>query len=196
MAYALSTQTHIESSRDAVLQMLARLWQIKLRSISIIEKWLARTVDAEIKAGLQFQIIDERRHLRLVGAEINRLGGRLGTLARQNRFGRPFALVQAQPSDAYRLSVFHRGMKPFTLERCGHMMPLVDDELGRTLERIILDEERHIRWADIRLARVQDEEERRRCKALSEGVEAMLDKAWPKPWLELARNRIIVVQRR
>ena len=181
--YATRATRRGEPDSDVVLQLLSRLWQIKLRSISILEKWLAKTADAEIKSGLQFQVIDERRHLRILGDEINRLGSRIGSLARENRFGRPFAMVQTQSTDFQRLTVFHRGLKVFTVERCGQIMPFVDDGVARTMERIILDEERHIRWADIRLARM-DEEEQRQAKLLRERMETILEAAWPKPWLE------------
>ncbi|MPZ48338.1 MAG: hypothetical protein GEU75_03335 [Dehalococcoidia bacterium] len=195
MAYALSIQR--EASRDIVLQILSRLWQTKLRSISILEKWLEKTADAEIIAGLKPQLIDERRHLRILGDEIKRLGGSIAALSRENRLGRPFALVQTQPNDFYRLSAFHFGSKAFTLDRCGHMMQLVDIRLGRTLEQIVLDEERHIRWADIRLARLKDVEELRLCQQLMERVGGMLEGVWPKPWLELNRRRAVsIVARR
>jgi hypothetical protein len=176
-----------------------------LRSISICEKWLARTEDAEIKAGLQRQLIDERRHLRLIGEEIKRLGGSIATLARENHLGRPFALVLTQPNDLYRLSAFHRGIKVFTLNRCGYLIPHVDLKLARTLEQIILDEERHIRWADLRISRVLhsdtfsqvlDSNEVRQCKQIMDKVEAMLEAAWPKPWLDLVHARFVSVLKR
>jgi hypothetical protein len=169
------------------------LWQTKLRSITVLEKWLAKTGDSEIKAGLQMQLVDERRHLRLIGDEIKRLGGSIATLARGNLLGRPFALVQAQPNDNYRLSVFHHGIKAFSLERCSHLLAFVDEELSQTLQQIVFDEERHIRWADLRMSRKADEDEQRRRQLLLERIEIMLKAAWPRPWLELPRSRFISV---
>jgi hypothetical protein len=203
MPYALSSQT--EQSQDTVLQLLTRLWQTKLRSISVCERWLGRTEDADVKAGLQRQLIDERRHLRMIGDEIKRLGGSIAMLARENRLGRPFALVLTQSSDLHRLSAFHRGIKVFTLNRCGYLIPHVDINLARTLEQIILDEERHIRWADMRMAlvlrsetfsQVLNSDEVRQCKLLMEKVETMLEAAWPKPWLDIAHRRFVSVLKR
>jgi len=197
--------SHREQSRDIILQLLTRLWQTKLKSISVCEKWLGKTVDAEVKAGLQRQLIDERRHLRLIGDEIKRLGGSIATLARENRLGRPFAFVMTQSSDLHRLSAYHRGIKIFTLNRCGYLIPHVDINLARTLEQIILDEERHIRWADMRISRVLhsdtfsqvlNSDEVRQCKLLMEKVETMLEAAWPKPWLDIANRRFVSVMRR
>jgi len=187
MSYATAAEK--EPSRDIVLQVLSRLWQTKLRSISVFEKWLTTTRDAEIIAGLKLQLIDERRHLHIIGDEIKRLGGSIAALSRENRLGRPFALVQTQPNDLYRLSAFHNGIKAFTLDRCGHIFPLVDIKLARMLEQIVLDEERHIRWANVRVSRVLDRDEIRQCKLLIDKVETMLVPLWPKPWLELARGR-------
>ena len=74
---------------------------------------------------------------------------------------------------------------------CSRLIPLVDAGLGRVLEQITRDEERHIRWADIRLARILDEDERRACKQLMDRVGTMLDSVWPKPWLEIGRRRVV-----
>jgi hypothetical protein len=187
MAYMMSDRR--EPSKDVVLQLLTRLWQTKLRSITTFEKWLSKTSDAEIRAGLQLQLVDERRHLRILSEEIKRLGGSIAAQARDNVLTRPFALVQAQPTDLYRLSTFHHGIKAFTLDRCGHLLPMVDEKLARILEQIARDEERHIRWADIRVSRILQSDEVRQVKQLIEKMELMLEPLWPRPWLDAARGR-------
>src|SRR6185503_10351675 len=113
MAYTMSARRE-EPSKDVVLQLLTRLWQTKFKSITIFEKWLSKTSDAEIRAGLQLQLVDERRHLHILSDEIKRLGGSIASQARDNVLVRPFAMVQAQPNDLFRLSAFHHGIKAFT----------------------------------------------------------------------------------
>ena len=188
MAY-MAMKKQQEPSKDVVLQLLNRLWQTKFRSITVVEKWMAKTTDAEIKAGLQMQLVDERRHLRILSDEIKRLGDSIASQARDNVLSRPFAIVQAQSTDLYRLSTFHHGIKAFTLDRCGHLLPMADAALARIIEQIARDEERHIRWADIRLSRVLHSDEVRACKQLVERMERMLEPLWPRPWLDAARGR-------
>jgi rubrerythrin len=182
-----------QNSRDAILELLSRLWQTKLRSITLLEKWLAKTGDLDIKAGLKAQIEDERRHLRILSDEIKRLGGRLGGPSGEQFFDRPFVIVQAQGKDAQRLATFYYGIKAFTLDRCSKLIPFVDLALSRTLEQIAREEDRHIRWAELRLQRLLDVDEARQCKMLVERMEATLEAVWSKPWqrLNLLRHRVM-----
>jgi rubrerythrin len=178
-----------QNSRDAILELLSRLWQTKLKSITLLEKWFGKTSDLDIKAGLKAQIEDERRHLRILSDEIKRLGGRLGAPFGEQFFDRPFVMVQAQGKDSQRLSAFYYGIKAFTLDRCSKLIPFVDDALSRTLEQIAREEDRHIRWAEFRLGRLLDTEEARQCKLLVERMEATLEAVWAKPWQRLSQLR-------
>ena len=187
MAYALSSNH--DATTELILELLSRLWQTKLKSITALENWQAKTADAEIKAGLYLQLIDERRHLRILGDEIKRLGGKMANLALENLVTRPFMVFQAQPNDLMRLSAFHHGIKAFTVSRCSHLLPLVDVMLARTLEQISREEERHIRWADIRIARLETSEDTRQRQILTGRMQAMLEAAWSKPWRELTFPR-------
>jgi rubrerythrin len=153
-----------QNSRDAILELLSRLWQTKLKSITLLEKWFAKTSDLDIKAGLKAQIEDERRHLRILSDEI-------------------------KGKDSQRLSAFYYGIKAFTLDRCSKLIPFVDDALSRTLEQIAREEDRHIRWAEFRLGRLLDTEEARQCKLLVERMEATLEAVWAKPWQRLSQLR-------
>lgn len=172
-----------DGSADVILEILGRLWETKRQSIALVEAWRAMTADAEIRAGLATHLVDERRHFRILSDEIKRRGGRPRPLEYLLR--RPFALALAQPKDVYRLSIFYRGIKAFTFQRCGHLIPVVDRPLACSLEQIAREEERHIRWAEIRLARLHDAQEKRRCSALVDQVESALDTVWSKPWRRL-----------
>jgi hypothetical protein len=178
-----------ESSQDAVLDVLEILWETKRQSIALIETWLTLTKDAEIKAGLATHLTDERRHFRFLGEEIKRRGGRLGT-GMEHLLRRPFSLALGQPEDALRLAAFYGGIKGFTLQRCDHMLPGLDHSLAMTLEKIAREEERHLRWADIRLRRVHGIQERRQCEATQEQIEACLEAIWSKAWRRLTAVRL------
>ncbi len=178
-----------DGTRDVILEILEHLWETKRQSIALVETWQAKTADAEIRAGLATHLSDERRHFRILGEEIRRRGGR-PAVALEYLLRRPFGLVLAQTSDSHRLSAFYRGIKAFTFVRCGHLIPVVDQELARALEQIARDEERHIRWAEIRLARIRDMEERRECTVLLDQVECALEGVWAKPWRRLTLNRV------
>lgn len=192
MGLALATRQDVP--REAVLEVLARLWQTKQSSISLLEKWLTRTADFDVKTGLKSQVTDERRHLRLLGEEIVRLGGSLKAAANDQALGRPIAIVLAQPNDLYRLSAFHRGVKRFTTVRCGHLIPLVDPQLARVLEQIAREDERHIRWADIRLSRALGLHEVRQCRFIVERIEAAMEAIWSRPWRRLTQVRFRFVR--
>jgi hypothetical protein len=181
-------------SREAVLEVLGRLWQTKQSSINLMEKWLTKTADFEIKTGLKSQVTDERRHLRLLGEQIVRLGGSLKAAAHEQFLGRPMAIVLAQPNDLYRLSAFHRGVKGFTAVRCGHLIPMVDAQLARVLEQITREDERHIRWAEIRLSRALDLTEVRQCRFIVERIQAAMEIIWSRPWRRLTQVRLRIIR--
>lgn len=191
MGYAVPSKD--QNSRDAILELLSRLWQTKLKSITLLEKWLAKTSDFDIKAGLKAQMEDERRHLRILSDEIKRLGGRLTGTTTEQLLNRPFAMVQAQGSDSERLSAFYHGIKAFTLDRCSKLIPVVDQYLARALEQIAREEDRHIRWADLRLERLLDVNEARQCKMLVDRMEATLESIWSRPWQRLNQLRYRVM---
>ncbi|HLF77039.1 MAG TPA: ferritin-like domain-containing protein [Dehalococcoidia bacterium] len=175
--------------REATLDVVQRLWRTKLKSITLLEKWLAKTSDLDIKAGLKTQLADERRHLRMLGEEVARLGGRLQGSTLDRVLERPFAMIQAQASDAYKLSAFYHGVKAYTVVRCGRMLPFVDQALARTLEQISRDEQGHIRWAEIRLSRIDDIHEQRQLEFLIDKMEKLLDSIWSKSWIKLTAIR-------
>jgi rubrerythrin len=193
MAFALQTNT----SNDATLDIIQRLWRTKLKSITLLEKWMAKTTDLEIKAGLKAQLLDERRHLRLLGDEVSRLGGRLQGSALDQMLERPFAMIQAQSNEAYKLSAYYHGIKRYTANRCGRLIPVVDHALARVLEQIARDEAGHIRWADIRLERVKDIHEQRQIEFFVEKMEAVLESVWSKSWRQLTsvRQRLFAAAR-
>jgi len=186
MAFA---QLQTNTSKDATLEIVQRLWRTKLKSITLLEKWMAKTTDLEIKAGLKAQLLDERRHLRLLGDEVNRLGGRLQGSALDQLLERPFAMIQAQSNEAYKLSAYYHGIKAFTANRCGRLIPGVDQALARTLEQIARDEAGHIRWADIRLERVKDIHEQRQIEFLIDRMESVMESVWSRSWRQLSSVR-------
>ena len=170
----------LDSSRspDPVMEVLARIYQTKLRSVSLLEEWIPRTTDFEVKAGLQSHLAEERRHLRMLGDEIKRRGGRYATTTLDQVLSKPFALVMAQPDDLSRVRAFHYGIKASCASHCSRLIPLVDVGLGRVLEQVTRDEERHIRWADIRLARSSGVLAGRQFDAALARVEAAMEAVW------------------
>jgi hypothetical protein len=175
------TTRETDASNGAVLDVLQRLWQTKLNGIKLIEDWIAETRDAEVVAGLTNQLIDERRHLRLVGDQIRRFGGRFHAI-QSDGIARAFAEAKANRADVQRLFAFHRGIKAFTLDRCSHLMPYVDAALAQTLERIAQEEERHIRWADLRLQRLLTHDKMRDCNLLLGRMQSTLESVWGRSW--------------
>ena len=191
MAYPLPTRQW-NASEDVVVEFLNRLWQTKLKGITVFERWLSKTSDVEILTGLKTQLIDERRHLRFLGDEVTRLGGRLSAATTENVLSRPFAIALAQPNDLYRLCAFHCGIKAYTVDRCGHLIPLVGAGLARTLEQIAREEQGHIRWAEIRLTRALSGEDGRQLSLLSARMKASLEAAWARSRLPRApRGRFL-----
>ena len=171
------------------MDAVQRLWRTKLKSITLLEKWMAKTADLEIKAGLKTQLTDERRHLRMLGEEVKRLGGRLQGSTLDQMLERPFALIQAQSSEVYKLSAYYHGVKACTANRCGRLIPVVDQTLAHTLEQIARDEAGHIRWADIRLERVKDLHEQRQIEFLIQKMETIMEAAWSKSWRQLTNMK-------
>ena len=168
--------------------VLTRLWQIKLRSVDLLEHWSASSKDADLKAGITVQLTDERRHLRLLADEVKRRSGRQPSDV-DHVVTKPFALVQAQPNDLFKLCAYHRGIKQSTNERCYRLMGLVDAELAGLLVQMLQDEERHLRWADLRL-RTMSGQDVRSCNALLEKMSDAMDAVWSRPWRHLTQSRL------
>lgn len=177
-----------ERPRDVILEVLEYLWETKRQSIALLERWLAMTPDQELKVGLATHLAEERRHFRLLAEEIKRRAGRPG-VGLEPLLRRPFALAMAQTRENRRVCAFYRGIKGFTIQRCGHLIPVVDAGLARTLEQIAREDERHLRWAEIRLSRIRDVQEKRQCGVLLEEVEAALELVWLRPWRRLTPLR-------
>ena len=191
----MSTSVALREDQGEVLEVVQRLWRTKFKSITLVEKWMAKTTDFEIKAGLKMQLADERRHLRILGDEIKRLGGRISGSQADQLLERPFALIQAQSSESQKLSAFYRGLKAYTVDRCSRLLPMVDRTLARTLEQISREEEGHIRWADIRLARIRDVSERREVEFLVDRMEKAMEAVWTKRRLWLTPHHTTVAGR-
>jgi len=177
-----------EFSEESLFDILTRLWQIKLRSIDLLDRWLASTRDSDLKAGIAAHLADERRHLRLLADEVKRRSGRQPS-AVDYVVTKPFALVQAQPNDLLKLCAFHRGIKTSTNERCYRLLSLSDAKLAELLAEILQDEERHLRWADLRL-RIMSGEDVRRCNALLEKMSGAMEAVWSRPWRHLTQSRL------
>lgn len=171
-----------------LLSILDRLWQTKIQSISFIDFWRQKTKDADIRSGLSSQLEDERRHLRLIGEEIMRRGGRVTSERREGTVGRAFALARSQGTDLQRLCAYYRGIKLATHDRASQMAQLMEPETARLLEQISRDEERHVRWADIRIANQMKAPDMRDCNVLVDRMEALVDANWQKLWLDFVRS--------
>ena len=178
---------------DPVAEIVARLWQTKLRSISLLEDWLPQTTDFGIRAGLQAHLAEERRHQRILGAEIARRQGRQAAAAVGHVLDRPFELVREQTEDLARVRLFHHGIKASTVMYCERFLPLVDDALRRVLEQITRDEERHIRWSEIRLGQDRGGGQRlRRLDPMLAEIEVAMEAVWSRPWRRLSEARFDV----
>jgi len=174
-----------------ITDALDHLSQTKLRGVSYLERWLKQTKDVEIRVGLETQLIDERRHARLLAEETKRLSSVAFTRHSPPALGGLYREIDALETDLHRLCVFHRGVKAFTLNRCGHLIPVVETGLSRTLEQISREEERHIRWADIRLARLLTHDEMRSCNLLMSRIWAVLEASWERTCRDLARTNAV-----
>lgn len=181
-------QNH-DDANAPVLAVLDRLWQTKIQSISLIESWRKESKDADLRSGLGAQLEDERRHLRLAGEEIKRLGGRVTTERREGTVGRAFSAVRAQSTDLLRLCAYYRGIKLATHSRTSQFIQVVETRTGSLLDMIARDEERHIRWADIRMAHQMTAADMRECNLLMDKMSGIVEAAWQKLWLDLVRTR-------
>jgi rubrerythrin len=180
MRYAFANST---ISEDALCEILTRLWQIKLRSIELMERWYQTATDSDIRAGLASQLSDEWRHRRLLTEALRRRTGRPPTSV-DHIVTKAFALVQAQPSDAMKICAFYRGIKASTNQRYYRLLWSADLDLLDVLEQIIQDDERHLRWADLRL-RSMSGEEVRRGSVMLEKMHKTMQAVWLRPWRNL-----------
>jgi rubrerythrin len=185
MRHAFASST---ISEDSIFDVVTRLWQIKLQSIDLLERWHTSVKDSDIRAAINGQLTDERRHLRMLADEIKRRGGRQPS-AVDHVVTKAFAVVQAQPSEALKLCAYHRGLKASLADRSYRLLSFADPVLGRLLEEMLRDEVRHLRWADARL-RLLSGEDVRRCNALLEKMTGVMDAVWSRPWRHLTPSRI------
>ena len=177
-----------DEREESIFDVVTRLWQIKLRSIDLLERWTTSVKDSDIRAAIGSQLADERRHLRLLADEIKRRGGRQPSTV-DHVVTKAFALVQAQPSDLLKLCAYHRGIKASMNERCYRLTKFADPALAHLLEEILRDEERHLRWADLRLRPLSGEDVRR-CNALLDKMSGVMEAVWSRPWRHLTPSRI------
>jgi len=175
-------------SAEGLCEILTRLWQIKMRSIDLLERWHETVRDSDIRAGIGVQLSDERRHLRLLADELKRRSGRQPS-AVDHVVTKAFALVQAQPTDMLKVCAYYGGIKAATNQRFYKLLGLADLELLEILERIIQDDDRTLRWADIRLRNLSAEDVRR-CNALLQRMGDTMQAVWSRPWRHLSPSRL------
>ena len=84
------------------------------------------------------------------------------------------------------MRLFHQGIKASTVLYSARFIPLVDTGLARVVEQITRDEERHIRWAEIRLGREATNKMRLLDPLLAE-IEAAMETVWSRPWRRLSQ---------
>jgi hypothetical protein len=168
---------------EALCEILTRLWQVKLRSVDLMERWYQTATDSDIRAGLGSQLPDEWRHCRLLSDELRKRTGRPPT-AVDHVVTKAFALVQAQPTDTMRACAFYRGIKASTNQRYYRLLWSADPDLLDVLEQIIQDDERHLRWAGIHL-RDMSGDEVRRATLLLEKMHKTMRAVWLRPWRNL-----------
>jgi hypothetical protein len=180
MRYAFASST---ISEEALCEILTRLWQIKLRSIDLMERWYQNATDTDIRAGIATQLSDEWRHRRLLSDELRRRTGRQPT-AVDHVVTKAFALVQAQPTDALKVCAFYRGIKASTNQRYYRLLWGADLDLLDVLEQIIQDDVRHLKWADYRLSGLSGEEVRS-CTLLLVRMQKTMQAVWLRPWRNL-----------
>ena len=167
---------------DAFVDVLQRLWQTKRHNIRLLEEWLGETADSEIGAALPRQIVEERQHLRLIGEQIRALGGRINPTGESEWLGYAFNVAGRGSTDLNRLVALYRGAKSYSVARCRRMSGKVDKELDAVLVRIVLDEERQIRWAELRIARLSSRDMERDANFVRDRVHRALESAWERPW--------------
>jgi len=170
----------------AICEVLTRLWQIKLRSTELMERWYQNATDIEVRAGLSTQITDEWRHKRLLSDEIRRRTGRLPT-AVDHVVTKAFTLVQAQPTDSMKVCAFYRGIKASTNQRYYKLLWSADIDLLDVLEQIIQDDERHLRWADSRLSGLSGKDVAA-CNELLDKMSSIMRAVWLRPWRNMTHS--------
>jgi hypothetical protein len=175
-------------SAEALCEILTRLWQIKLQSVDLLDRWHETARDSDIRAGIGAQQSEERRHTRLLGDELKRRSGRQPSTV-DHVVTKAFALVQAQPNDAMKACAFYRGIKTSTNQRSYKLLAHADLELLEALERIIHDDDRTLRWADLRL-RSLSAEDVRRCNELLHRMDETMQAVWSRPWRHLSPSRL------
>ena len=190
MKLFFSNRRETVEASSPFLSVLDRLWQTKIQSISLIDFWSNRSKDEDIRSGLHMQLEDERRHLRLIGEEIRRQGGRVTTERREGTIARAFGLIRSQATDLRRLCCYYRGIKLTTHSRACQLQQVSEPPLADLLDQIASDEERHIRWADIRIAHLMKAVDMRDCNQLVDRMDAMVDASWQKLWLEVVRTKM------
>ncbi len=119
---------------SSVLVILDRLWQTKIQSVAFLDQWRENSNDADLQAGLKAHLEDERRHLRLIGEEIIRVGGRVTSDRREGPVGKAYDVAWSQEPDLYRLISCYRGIKLLTMRRCGQLVSLVEPGVGELLD--------------------------------------------------------------
>lgn len=178
-------------SAEALCEILTRLWQIKTRSIDLLERWQETARDSDVRAGIGTQLADERRHVRLLGAELKRRYGRQPSTI-DHIVTKAFALVQAQPTDMLKVCAYYRGVKAATNQRFYKLLGFADLELLELLEQILQDDDRTLRWADIRLRSLSGEDVRR-CNALLAKMQDTMQAVWSRPWRHLSPSRLSIL---
>lgn len=174
-----------QRSRDAAgVLLLECLRQTKIKGLIFLEKWVQKTADADIKAGLESQLADERRHLRTLSDEIARYGGLTREVdARALRW--VFMALSELEDDVLRLSGFYHGVRRVTLNRCGRLLATIEPQQARLIDGILCEDEVHIRWADLRIARLMSLTQMRQCNELMTRCESQLRGFWQAPELLL-----------
>jgi predicted CopG family antitoxin len=175
-------QEHDAPAEDAVVEVLQRLWQTKRHNIRLLEEWVGETEDSEIKAALPRQIVEERQHLRLIGEQIRALGGRINLTGQSEWLGYAFNIAGRGSSDLSRLVALYRGAKTYSVARCRRLSDEVGKATENVLVQVVLDEERQIRWAELRIGRLSNRDNERDANFILERVHRALESAWERPW--------------
>lgn len=174
-----------DPASDAIAVALQRLWQTKLNSISFIESWARETRDSEIKTGLSNQLVDERRHLRLIGEQLRARNAPVNGGPNKESLTRPFMEVKTRRDDHLRLEGYYHGIKEFTVARCCQLMAVVDRPLAQVLDQIARDEQRQVVWAEVRIRRLTAGHRSREANVLLGKVRTALEFVWGRSFRNL-----------
>ena len=181
------TQDREPPREDAAVGALQRLWQTKRHNILLLEQWLGETADTEIRAALPRQVIDERLHLRLIGERIRALGGRINPEGQGEWLDYALNIGGGDATDLHRLVALYRGTKTYSVTRCRRLVGSgVDKATEAVIVRLVLDEERQIRWAEMRIDRLWTGDKARDCNFVLERIHRSLEAAWERPARRLA----------